>query len=94
VTSSDPTAGAGAWTAADIDGTNHLFTVSCPTSHFCAAGDDHGTILTAKNPTGGAAAWTAVTADPGHWILALSCPTATRCVAGDSAYDMVVGRRP
>ena len=83
----------GRWSGADVDGTNRLVTVSCATSHFCVAGDDHGNVVTSKNPTGGPAAWTTETVDPGHWITGLSCPSAARCAGGDSAYQAVVGRR-
>jgi hypothetical protein len=93
VTSTEPTEGQGAWSLADIDGTNHLFTVSCATAKFCAAGDDHGHVVTTNNPTGGATAWKTVTADAHHWVTALSCPSANLCAGGDSAYDTVVGSK-
>jgi hypothetical protein len=78
---------------ADIDGTNHLFAVSCVTGAFCVAGDDHGDVVTSKDPTAGASAWTVAAVDSPHWILSLSCQSTSLCAAGDNAYDAVVGAK-
>ncbi len=79
--STDPTGGAGAWSYADIDGTNHLFAVSCATATtFCVATDDHGNVITTHEPTAGTSAWTVEEVDPGRWLIAVSCPVKKLCI--------------
>ncbi len=71
------------WSApAKIDTNGYLNSVSCPSSSFCAAGDDEGNGLTYNGGT-----WsTPASIDPGtaHY-LSMSCPTASFCAAVDAA---------
>src|SRR5690348_1316628 len=49
--------------------------ISCPSTHLCVAGDDHGDILTSANPAGTAAAWNKTRAvDPESIFVSISCP--------------------
>jgi hypothetical protein len=79
ITSTDPAGGAGAWSAADIDGTDGLAGISCPSASLCVATDYVGHALTSTNPAGGAGAWQSYTAaaDPG--IPSVTCASATLC---------------
>ncbi len=98
VTSSDPAAGAGAWSApATIDPGSSLTSVSCPSRSFCAAVDNQGRALTSTDPAGGASAWPATSVDtPGQnpdcgtapcAVTSVSCPSTSFCMAVDDAED-------
>jgi hypothetical protein len=52
-----------AWTATDVDATNPLAGVSCPSTSLCVAVDGAGNVVTSTNPTGGGAAWTVTDVD-------------------------------
>ncbi len=82
VTSTDPTGGSAAWSAAPIGGTGRLHDVDC-TAGLCAALDINSQILTSPNPTGGSGAWSvADVAGSGTLELkGISCPSASLCVA-------------
>jgi hypothetical protein len=68
-TSNDPTGGAEAWHAAQIDSAtcsarvcpsvapNFLDAISCPSVSACVAGDLVGNLLTSTDPTGASGAW-------------------------------------
>jgi hypothetical protein len=89
VTSTDPTGGAGTWTAVNIEAT-FLTHVTCPSTSLCVATDWVGNIWTSTDPTGGASAWTsAVVADSEHPedLTGISCPTTSLCVAIDGNGD-------
>ncbi len=70
------------WSApTDIDGTNALTSVSCPTTTSCVAVDDQGGALTSNAST-----WSVPTSvDPGHSLSSVSCPSTTSCVAVDGS---------
>ncbi len=85
LTSTNPTAGAGAqWqTASDVHGNGDLVSVSCaPSSTFCVAvgGKD---ALWSADPAAGASSWTLATVDPAGGLASVSCPTTKLCVAVD-----------
>jgi len=63
----------------DIDGTETLYAVSCPTTTWCAASDDNGNIIVYSNGT-----WSAPSQvfPPESHVGALSCPTTSFCIAG------------
>jgi len=44
-TSSHPAAGVTAWTPSQVDGSNTMEAVSCPSSSFCAAVDNAGYVV-------------------------------------------------
>jgi hypothetical protein len=100
VTSTNPTGGASAWTATNIDSRNGnpgsaLNGVSCPSSSLCVAVDGSGKVLTTSNPTGGASAWTTTHVDPeSSGFSAVSCPTTSLCVAVDSSGNVVTSSDP
>lgn len=75
------------WSAPkNIDGTNNLTAVACPTGTFCVAVDKFGQAMTWSDGT-----WSAPsTIDSGHSLVAVSCSSATYCVAVDDAGDAVV----
>ena len=77
--STDPADGASAtWTLSDVDFTNNVLAVSCPSESLCVAGDDQGNALTSTDPADGAAAvWTPAPADPVIALNAVSCPSSS-----------------
>lgn len=82
--STDPTAGASAWSVAHVDGKVPIITVSCPSSALCVAGDEKGDVMTSSDPAGGASAWQLAHIDGKNvagGISALSCPSSGLCVA-------------
>jgi hypothetical protein len=103
--SANPTGGASAWSAADVDGANELTSVSCPATTLCVAVDAAGNAVTSQNPTGGAAAWavakidsstTANNTDNAGSVLlrGVSCPSASLCVAVDAAGNVLASANP
>lgn len=59
----------------DVDGPHSISSISCPTTTFCAAGDDAGDVLT-WNGT----AWSApFDLDGSHTVEGISCPSAGFC---------------
>ena len=84
LTSTDPTGGAEAWTATNLN--QELNGVSCPTVSLCVATANEqnvGLVLTSTDPTGGAGAWSTVTADSNTTLQAVDCASTTLCVAGN-----------
>jgi hypothetical protein len=75
VTSTDPTAGAGAWTLTHVD-SQGLSAISCPSNGLCVAVDGEN-VVTSTDPTGGAAAWTLTHVGAAHGV---SCPSVSFCV--------------
>ena len=76
------------WSIVNVDGTNALNGVSCPSKSLCVAVDGAGKVLTSTNPTGGRSAWSApVTIDTTGVnrpsLNAVSCPSISLCVAVD-----------
>jgi hypothetical protein len=86
--STDPTGAASTWKVVDADARASnagISALSCPSAHFCVAGDDDGNILTTSDPRGGASAWKMVTpAGSTDDIHTLSCPSAHLCMATGS----------
>ncbi|HEV7772874.1 MAG TPA: hypothetical protein VGO48_06265 [Conexibacter sp.] len=68
--------------------------VSCPTTSFCAAVDDHRTVITSRAATGGASAWHRVRLHHRHWLTAISCASASLCVALDRRGHALASTRP
>jgi hypothetical protein len=79
--STNPTGGAGTWTATKIDSTNPIAGVSCPSRSLCVAVDDAGNVLVSTNPAGGAGAWRTTNIDGRTKLSGVSCPSVTLCVA-------------
>jgi hypothetical protein len=92
LTSTNPTAGAGAWSTAAVDSVG-LSGISCPTAGFCAAVDKAGDVVTSSNPSGGAAAWTR-TRIGATQLTALSCVSASFCAAADTGGDVITSTNP
>jgi hypothetical protein len=92
-TSSDPTAGAGAWTMATTDPGNGLASVSCPSAQLCIAVDGQGSVLTSTNPTGGAGAWSTAHISS-NALSTVSCPSAALCVVGDANGNILTSTNP
>lgn len=99
LSTTNPSGGAGAWTAAHIDGTNALAGVSCG-SAGCAAVDDLGNAITSSEPTGEASAWTTAAIDPGNGgLTGVACPvlditSVSFCVAVDHAGNILASAVP
>ncbi len=94
VSATEPTAGAGAWSTAVIDGEHTLSALACPSVSLCVAGDNVGNVVTSTEPTAGAGAWHTATIDAGRRLQALSCPTASLCVAVDEAGNAITSTEP
>lgn len=92
VTSTDPTAGAGAWSVEWIDGSNALSGISCP-SRTCIAVDADGNVLTSSDPARGPGTWSVNPVD-GAGLSGVSCPSSSLCVAVDGAGDVVTSVAP
>src|SRR4029077_8151332 len=83
--------GAAAWTVTNVDGTNYMAGVSCPSSGLCVAVDFAGNVVSSSNPTGGAAAWTVANVDGLNIMTGVSCPSSGLCVAVDQVGNVVTG---
>jgi hypothetical protein len=104
VTSTNPTGGAAAWTAVNIDGRSVdafggsegvLTGISCPSATLCVVVDQEGNALVSTNPAGGIAAWSKVRVVPESVGLeSVSCPSSALCVAVDSTGDVVTSTNP
>lgn len=98
ITSSNPTAGAAAWTVTNLDGFSgipYLSDVSCPSDRLCVAIDSNGSaVATSTNPTGGAAAWTLTKVAGAQGLSGLSCPSITLCVAVDGGGNAITSSNP
>lgn len=82
LSSTDPAGGARRWHRVVVGGSFH--TLSCPTTHFCAA-QGPTRIAVSADPTGSASAWTerrpAARADLLAGLFAVSCSPDGQCVA-------------
>jgi hypothetical protein len=93
MTSTRPAAGAGAWTKAQVDGTNRLSGISCPSVSLCVAVDHEGNVVSSADPAGGASTWHVVNVEGTTGFVAVSCPSAGLCVAAAGS-DLVVSSDP
>ena len=83
------------WSIVNVDGTNALNGVSCPSKSLCVAVDGAGKVLTSTNPTGGRSAWSApVTIDGTASLNAVSCPSISLCVAVDNNGNVLTSTNP
>jgi hypothetical protein len=86
-TSTDPSAGSGAWSVNDVravHGSPHLTSVSCPSTSLCVAvsggnGVATGNVLTSTDPTSGQ--WQPVQLGGAPDLQSVSCATTSLCVA-------------
>ncbi|HEY5262105.1 MAG TPA: hypothetical protein VIJ33_08325 [Solirubrobacteraceae bacterium] len=94
LTSTDPTGGAGAWTATNLQ--ESVNGISCPTVGLCVATPNEpsaGLVLTSTDPTGGAGAWATTNTGLYTTLQSVSCASTTLCVAG-AAGDTVFSSNP
>ena len=76
--------------------------ISCPTTGFCVAVDNHGDVIFSKNPSGGAKDWskpvqvdtTAAAGGGPAGFAGISCPSAKLCVAVDNAGQVATSSTP
>src|SRR2546421_2212962 len=98
LTSTDPTAGAAAWSEAGVDGRNYpnsfLEGVACPSASLCVAVESAGNVLTSADPTAGGASWTVSHVDGSNRLPRVACPRASLCVAPDAPGDAATPHRP
>jgi hypothetical protein len=78
ITLSAPTASL----STDINSTNTLTGISCPTTSFCVAVGQSAKSYAAVSPTGGASAW--ASASTVNNPTAVSCPTTSFCMVGEA----------
>ena len=93
MTTTDPLAGTGAWTASEIDPGHSLLGVSCPSGNLCVAADDAGNILASTNPTD-PAGWAVADVDSTHSVNGISCPSTSLCVAVDDDGNAITSTDP
>jgi hypothetical protein len=96
ITSTDPTAGAGAWHSETVDAGAEFGTVSCPSPSLCLAFDsaNRGEVFISTNPAGGAGSWKSTTVGGADVLVSASCPSVSLCVAFDTAGDIVTSTDP
>jgi hypothetical protein len=83
------------WAIANVDDSNDLVSISCPSASLCVAGETAGNVVTSTDPTGGAGAWTVTKASTsGAAINGVSCPSTSLCVAVDSGGNVVTSTNP
>jgi hypothetical protein len=87
--SSNPTGGV--WTVINVDGSNFLHGVSCPSIQMCVAVDNVGNVFTSSKPTQGKAGWRVTNVDGRNYLTGVSCPTTTFCVAVDGVGNVIIG---
>ena len=88
-TSTDPAAGAGSWTSAQLAGSGSLQAISCPSVNLCVATTSTGGVVVSTDPTGGAAAWTTDEVDGSNILTSISCPSESECLATDGVGNIV-----
>ena len=93
-TSTNPTGGAAAWTATNLNDLYGLSAVACGSTSLCAVADGHGNVLTSANPLAGATAWTTTNIDGTNALTGIACPSASLCAAVDDQGEVVVGASP
>jgi hypothetical protein len=95
VTTTNPTGGAGAWSAPVTIDSVPITDITCaPSGTLCVAVDNAGNALTSTNPTGGASAWHATAIDPGKFLTGVSCPSNSLCVAVGQSGDVLTSTNP
>jgi hypothetical protein len=84
-TSTDPTAGAAAWTPAYIDPQDEVDDVYCDSVSRCFAADRWGNLFVSSNPAGGPSAWSSLgLVDPNQGgVTQLACAPGSLCVGLD-----------
>jgi List-Bact-rpt repeat protein len=95
--STNPTGGASAWTAAEVDPGQDVQAVSCISTTLCYAFDTAGNLLTSGDPQDGPSAWTlvgGVDAAALGGMRAISCALDAVCVAIDGDGDVVATTDP
>jgi hypothetical protein len=91
VTSTDPTAGANAWSVANVDSPNVISEVACTVASACVAVDDMGNVLTSANPT--ARSWAVANVDGTNQFSGISYG-GSLCAAVDTAGNVVTSAKP
>jgi hypothetical protein len=83
------------WAVTNVDGSNDLTSVSCPSAALCVSGETGGNVVTSTDPTGGTAAWTVAHASAvTNAFRGMSCASASLCVGVDSAGNVVTSTNP
>jgi hypothetical protein len=94
VTSTNPGAGASAWSVSRIDSAHALTGVSCAAAGLCVAVNAAGGVLTSSNPTADAGAWTMNRVDGSNILAGVACPSAGLCVVVDQFGNVITGATP
>ena len=84
---------ASSWSNANAESPLSIWSIACPASNLCVAGDYHGGILTSTNPISGGSAWKRTSVDS-HDIVGMSCPSTTLCVGVDTAGNVISSTNP
>jgi hypothetical protein len=102
LTSTNPTGGAGAWSAPiSVDAGRVIDQISCPSTTLCVAVDGEGNAIVTTEPTAGASAWHVAKIDPNVTSMrkaqdfaTVSCPTTSFCVVMDELSDLITTTEP
>ena len=92
--STNPAGGSSDWFHKNVDGTDAIFAVSCPSVLFCVATDDRGYELLSQNPAGVAWSIGQMQAASGTAYGSVSCPSTALCVAVSLAGTIVYNTTP
>ena len=93
--STNPTGGAGTWTADPIGVISQsIAAVSCPSTTLCVAVDDAGFVYWSTDPAGSVWTDSGVSVNGGNGLRAISCPTTTLCVAAGLGGNIVWSTNP
>ena len=96
LTSTNPSAGAGAWKLVPIDPTGtDLNSVSCASVSLCVAADNRGHVLASAHPNS-AGGWRPALVDPGDsgGLSTLSCTRISFCVGAGVPGGVIVSAKP
>lgn len=97
LTSTDPTGGAGAWTATPLDDSQQLNTVDCPSETLCIGvgyRSQEGTVVTSADPTGGADTWQPASVGVSGYLTRATCASDAFCLAGGSDGEVATTTDP
>jgi hypothetical protein len=98
IQSTQPTAGAGAWTVGHVTPTENLRAnlrgISCPSATLCVAVDFSGGVWTTTDPGAGAASWTPTRLPKSKSLFGVVCQTTSQCVVVGSGGQVLTSANP
>ncbi|MFZ0042098.1 MAG: hypothetical protein WAK93_12385 [Solirubrobacteraceae bacterium] len=93
-TSTDPTAGASAWTPTPLASAASPNAMSCPSTNLCVIARLDGSIAASSDPTGGTGAWSTADIDGNRSLNAIFCSTQPECFTTDYSGTVLTSTDP